>query len=407
MKYSSGPTSLYLKLTLVIIGAAIAIATLIYTQNLVAKLQEREKEIVQLYANGLEFATKPESSGSDLSFVFNNIIKRIDFPIILTDEHDQIISNSPGYGYKNIDIDKSLTEKQLKEFFKNEIKKLGTEHQPIDVKTLDGKVLNKIYYGDSEIINRLRYYPYLQIIFAFLFIMIAYSSFSYIKRSEQSNIWVGMSKETAHQLGTPISSLMGWNEILRLNYNSPDRVLDTSEEIESDLNRLNKITKRFSKIGSKPELTMDSPYEVIQRVINYFQRRLPQTGKRVELTVDGNKEVKTNINAELLEWVFENLIKNALDAIENKDGLIKFSVQKVNNHIEIDISDNGKGIEAGKRKDIFRPGYSTKKRGWGLGLSLSKRIINDYHKGKIFVKHSAPDEGTTFKIILPSSEQLT
>ncbi|KAF0215875.1 MAG: integral membrane sensor signal transduction histidine [Ignavibacteria bacterium] len=216
-----------------------------------------------------------------------------------------------------------------------------------------------------------------------------------------------MSKETAHQLGTPISSLMGWNEILKMNYNNPDKVLDTSEEIESDLSRLNKITKRFSKIGSKPELKSESPFVVIERVVNYFQRRLPHLGKSVVITMSGEKEVEANLNSELFEWVAENLIKNALDAIEHKDGKIHFLIQKSKSKIEIEISDNGKGIESGNRKDIFRPGFSTKKRGWGLGLSLSKRIIEDYHRGKIFVKSSAVNSGTTFKILLPASEKIT
>ncbi|MDP3583381.1 MAG: HAMP domain-containing sensor histidine kinase [Ignavibacteria bacterium] len=407
MKYSSGPRSLNLKLTLLVIGAVIAFATVYYTQNLVGKLQQREKEIVQLYASGLEFAADPETNNSDLSFIFNNIISRIDFPLILTDNKNQVVSTAGGLGYKNIEHDPKITQKQLKTLLQNKVEELTSAHQPIDVRTPDGKILSRIYFGDSEIIQRLRYYPYLQIIFAILFIAIAYSSFSYIKRSEQSNIWVGMSKETAHQLGTPISSLMGWNEILKMNYNNPDKVLDTSEEIESDLFRLNKITKRFSKIGSKPELKSESPYVVMERVINYFQRRIPHLGKSVVITLSGEKEVKAKLNSELFEWVAENLIKNALDAIEHKDGKIHFLIQKNKNKIEIEISDNGKGIETGKRKDIFRPGFSTKKRGWGLGLSLSKRIIEDYHCGKIFVKSSTLNSGTTFKILLPSSEEIT
>ncbi|MDP2039029.1 MAG: HAMP domain-containing sensor histidine kinase [Ignavibacteria bacterium] len=406
MKYSSGPRSLNLKLTLLVIGAVIAFATVYYTQNLVGKLQQREKEIVQLYASGLEFAADPETNNSDLSFIFNNIISRIDFPLILTDNKNQVVSTAGGLGYKNIEHDPKITQKQLKTLLQNKVEELTSAHQPIDVRTPDGKILSRIYFGDSEIIQRLRYYPYLQIIFAILFIAIAYSSFSYIKRSEQSNIWVGMSKETAHQLGTPISSLMGWNEILKMNYNNPDKVLDTSEEIESDLFRLNKITKRFSKIGSKPELKSESPYVVMERVINYFQRRIPHLGKSVVITLSGEKEVKAKLNSELFEWVAENLIKNALDAIEHKDGKIHFLIQKNKNKIEIEISDNGKGIETGKRKDIFRPGFSTKKRGWGLGLSLSKRIIEDYHSGKIFVKSSTLNSGTTFKILLPSSDEI-
>lgn len=402
MNFAFAISSLKIKLTLVIIGFSIALATLIYTQNIVDKLQKREKEIVQLFASGLEVAANPDTGGGDLSFIFNNIINRIDFPLILTDKNDNIISTEVGFGYKNINIDPKLNKRQIKILLQQKVKELANSHPPILVKTNTGIVLQKIYYGDSEIINKLKFYPYLQIIFAFLFLLIAYLSFNYIKRSEQSNIWVGLSKETAHQLGTPISSLMGWNEILKMNYNNPDKVLDTAEEIDNDLSRLNKITRRFSKIGSKPELVESYPYEIIEKVKNYFHRRLPQLGKNVSIEITGDKEAKTKINAELFEWVIENLIKNSLDAIENKDGFIKFSIIKNKNKIEIEISDNGKGIESGRKKDVFRPGFSTKKRGWGLGLSLSKRIIEDYHKGKIFVKNSVIDEGTTFKIILPA-----
>ncbi len=403
MKMSGGPASLNLKLGLLVIGAAIAFGTLYYTQNLVGRLQEREKEIVKLYASGLEDVANTESPTSDFTFIFQNIIQRIDFPLILTDYKGNITST------KNISYENKLKGEELKIFFEQKKKLLSEQHAPIEIKSPKGKVIQKIYYGDSELVQRLRYYPFLQIIFALLFIIIAYSSFSYIKKSEQSNIWVGMSKETAHQLGTPISSLMGWNEMLKLNYNNQDKVLDISDEINSDLTRLNKITKRFSKIGSKPELIGDSPYVTIERVSNYFQRRLPQLGKNVLINLEGNKDLKANMNSELFEWVIENLIKNALDAIETEtmNGKINFNINENGDNIEIEISDNGKGIEINRKKDIFRPGYSTKRRGWGLGLSLSKRIIEDYHKGKIFVKHSALNEGTTFKIVLKKSEKIT
>ena len=401
MKMSGGPASLNLKLGLVVIGAAIAFGTLYYTQNLVSRLQEREKEIVKLYASGLEDVANTESPTSDFTFIFQNIIQRIDFPLILTDNKDQITST------KNITLEPNLKDEELKIFLNRKIKLLSTQHPPIGIKSPDGKIIQKIYYGDSDLVQRLRYYPFLQIIFALLFIIIAYSSFSYIKKSEHRNIWVGMSKETAHQLGTPISSLMGWNEMLKMNYNNQDKVLDISDEINSDLTRLNKITKRFSKIGSKPELHDESPYITIEHVSNYFQRRLPQLGKNVMINLEGNKDLKAMMNSELFEWVIENLIKNALDAIETKDGKINFKIDENRNKIEIEISDNGKGIESNRKKDIFRPGYSTKRRGWGLGLSLSKRIVEDYHKGKIFVKHSALNEGTTFKIILNKPEKTT
>ncbi len=407
MKMSGGPASMNIKLSLVVIGAAIAIGTLYYTQNLVSKLQQRETEIVKLYASSLEYVANTESPNSDLTFIFQNIIQRIDFPLILTDGEGNVTATAEGSGYKNIEHKPGISLTELKKFLTDKLRSLESEHSPIEIKLPNGKVFQKIYYGDSDIVTRLKYYPYLQIIFALLFLLIAYLSFSYIKKSEHSNIWVGMSKETAHQLGTPISSLMGWNEMLKLSYSDPDKVLDISEEIDGDLTRLNKITNRFSKIGSKPELKDDSPYLAIEKVINYFQRRLPQLGKNVNISVEGSKELQAKLNGDLFEWVVENLIKNALDAIERNDGIIKFSVEEKHRQIEIEVTDNGKGIESGRRKDIFRPGYSTKRRGWGLGLSLSKRIVEDYHNGKIFVKNSVLNEGTTFKIILMKSENIT
>ena len=407
MKMTGGPASMNIKLALIIAGATIALGTLFYTQNLVGRLQQREKDIVQLYASSLEYSASTETINSDFTFVFQNIIERIDFPIILTDQNDQVNYTGAGKGYKNIEYDPKLSDQKLEIFLQEKVIELSKQHVPILVKTPAGQIIQKIFYGDSDIIRRLRFYPYLQILFALVFLIIAYTSFSYVKKSEQRNIWVGMSKETAHQLGTPISSLMGWNEMLKMNYSNHDKVLDISDEIDSDLMRLNKITKRFSKIGSKPELIDENPYEIIENVINYFQRRLPQLGKNVLISIGGNKKQKVKINIELFEWVIENLIKNALDAIDNKEGKITFKVDHNHNKIEIEVTDNGKGIEHNRRKDIFRPGYSTKRRGWGLGLSLSKRIIEDYHNGKIFVKQSITNGGTTFKIILNSSEEIT
>jgi len=276
---------------------------------------------------------------------------------------------------------------------------MDEEHKPIIV-AYENKVITILHYGDSNLIKRLKFYPYLQIIIAALFIFLGYIGFSNLKTSEQRNIWVGMAKETAHQLGTPVSSLMGWIEMLRLNFKDRDKVLDISDEISSDVEKLNKITYRFSKIGSKPELKKLNVFKEVSSVINYFERRLPQTGKTVELKIKGNKKICAGLNSELFEWVIENLVKNALDAIENKKGKIEIKINTCDSNVEIDFSDNGKGIDLKRRKDVFRPGYSTKRRGWGLGLSLSKRIIENYHKGKIFVKNSAPGQGTTFKIIL-------
>ena len=399
MKMSGGPASVNFKIILLIIALAIAGGTLYYTQTLVTKLQQRERNIVELYAKGIEYVANTTSPDVDLTFLFDNIIKPIDFPIILTDSAN-IVNPESKTDIKNVKYDSTLSIAELEIFLENYVKEIDEIHQPINVTYADTIILQRIHFGDSELIKQLKFYPYLQIIIAALFIIIGYIGFSQIKRSEQSNIWVGMAKETAHQFGTPISSLMGWIEMMKLNYQKPDAVMDITEEISSDVEKLNKITYRFSKIGSKPEIKNHIVFEEVKKVTEYFNRRLPQSGKMVELIVKGDQNCCAKMNAELFEWVLENLIKNALDAIDNKNGKISIDIIESNKAVEIEVTDNGKGIDLRRRKDVFRPGYSTKKRGWGLGLSLSKRIVEGYHGGKIFVKNSGNGGGTTFKIIL-------
>lgn len=402
MKMQGGPASLNIKIFLLIIALAIGGGTLFYTNSLVDKLQKKERQIVQLFAKGLEYIANSTSADADLTFLFENIIRPIDFPMILTDPNDNInLENKTDV--RNIKYDSTLSKEELKKFLEEKVKEMDKSNPPIPVIYTFAKdtiILTKIHYGDSDLINQLKFYPYIQILIVAIFILIGYIGFSQIKRSEQSNIWVGMAKETAHQFGTPISSLMGWIEILRMNYNDPDKVLDTVDEISNDVEKLNKITYRFSKIGSKPELKEENIFNVVKEVADYFQRRLPQMGKKVEIKVSGDQNSIGLLNVNLFEWVIENLIKNAIDAIEHDHGKIDIHIKESKNKIEIDVSDNGKGIDPRRRKDIFRPGYSTKRRGWGLGLSLSKRIIEEYHNGKIGIKSSAIGEGTTFKIYL-------
>ncbi len=398
MKMSGGPASVNIKIILLIIAVLIAIGTLYYTQTLVQKLQEKERQIVELYAKGIEYLANTTNPDVDITFLFDNIIKPIDFPLVQSDAENNVLSKAD---IRNLELDSNMTSLEMQRYIKEMINEMDATHPPIEVK-YEGIIINKIHYGDSEHIRQLRYYPYIQLIIAALFIIIGYIGFSSIKRSEQSNIWVGMAKETAHQFGTPISSLMGWLEMLKINFKDHDKVLDITEEISNDVEKLNKITYRFSKIGAKPELTKMNVIEEMKQVTSYFERRLPQTGKSVELKIIGDEKVCAEINSELFEWVIENLIKNALDAIEGTDGKIEISVKEFKKRVEVEIADSGKGIEIKRRKDVFRPGYSTKKRGWGLGLSLSKRIIEGYHGGKIFVKSSIPGEGTTFKILLKS-----
>ena len=399
MKMTGGPASLNLKITLVVVALLIAIGTLIYTETLVSKLQKKEKEIVELYARGIEYVANSSNPNEDITFLFDNIIKPIDFPLILSDADNRVnIYNRTDI--RNIEYDTSFTEEQFSNFIAEQIIEMDKTHTPIFVTYADTLILTKIHYGDSEFVKQLKYFPFVQLVIAALFIVLGYIGFSSIKRSEQSNIWVGMAKETAHQFGTPISSLMGWLEMLKIHYKEPDKVMDVAEEITNDVEKLNKITYRFSKIGSKTQMQKAVVFEELKKVTDYFERRLPQTGKSVELIIEGNKEVCAEMNSELFEWVIENLIKNALDAIAQKKGTIRILVSETKKSVEIEVSDSGKGIDLKRRKDVFRPGYSTKRRGWGLGLSLAKRIIEGYHGGKIYVKSSVQGEGTTFMIVL-------
>ncbi|HEY3252262.1 MAG TPA: HAMP domain-containing sensor histidine kinase [Ignavibacteria bacterium] len=395
-----------IKIALLVTGVIIIIATLVYTQILVSDILQREREVANLYAKSIEFIANDENLSGEYSFVFNTIVNSntINFPIVVTDAK----SNEPTFA-KNVEIDSTLPKSEQNILLKEMISKMDEVNQPIKVSYQDTLTLSYVHYGQSNLVTKLKTLPIIQFFVAGAFIFLGYFGFNYIKRTEQSNLWVGLSKETAHQLGTPLSSLMGWNELIKTNVNKPDKVLNLTHEMTHDLDRLNKIANRFSKIGSRPDLKEENIYNIIDKVVKYFEIRIPSisagtfenvTKRKVDLAITGSKEACALINSELFEWVMENLTKNALDAIENTSGSIKFDIHEKGKHLFIDVTDTGKGIDLRFKKDIFRPGYSTKLRGWGLGLSLSKRIIETYHKGKLFVKESAPGIGTTFKIRL-------
>jgi signal transduction histidine kinase len=390
------PRSGKIKIGLLVAAFAIVIPMLIYTHNLVDKLQKREQEVASLYARSLEYLANSPYSGTDYSFIFDELIRSIDFPIVETDRTDHEIK-----AFRNIDLDSTLTPEKRQKFFEELIHEMDSKNKPIIVAYQDTIILSHVHYGESYLITRLRWLPYIEISIGALFIIIGYIGFSYIKRSEQSNIWVGMARETAHQLGTPLSSMMGWIEILRLHGEENPKLVETLNDMENDIQRLRKIADRFSKIGSKPDLKDENVNDVINAVITYFQKRIPQMGKRVDLVYTPSDVHTMRINRELFEWVLENLVKNALDAIETGEGTITIHVHSSPRGVFIDVSDTGKGIDPAYKKDIFRPGFSTKKRGWGLGLSLSRRIVESYHRGKIFVKESKVGSGTTFRIRLP------
>jgi signal transduction histidine kinase len=318
-----------------------------------------------------------------LSFISMVSAQNTTIPIIVVDSNNTIITNA-NINYK---------ENRKDEVLKKELSKMKTQDEPIRI-DIPGGDYQLLYYRESSILRNLRLYPLIQLFVIIIFILVAYFAFNATQRAEQNQVWVGMSKETAHQLGTPISSLMAWIEILKLQ-NIDETLI---KEFEKDTERLERITERFSKIGSKPELFPTNLINTLSSTVNYLKTR--SSNKVIFKTSFSEQEdIQTPLNAALFSWVIENLCKNAIDAMEN-NGTISINVHKKENQIVIDVTDTGKGVPKSQFKTIFQPGYSTKKRGWGLGLSLAKRIIENYHNGRIFIKWSEIGKGTTFRIIL-------
>lgn len=388
-------TSGRIKILLLALAFVIVAGILFYTYDIVGRLHAREQQVAGMYARSLEYIANAKAGEGDYSFVFNEVVKAIDFPMVETDPLSREIKN-----IRNVPLDSSWDAARREQYLRALIREMDEVHAPIVVAYQDTIILSRVHYGESPLISQLRLLPFVELAAVAVFILIGYISFSYIKRSEQSNIWVGMARETAHQLGTPISSLLGWTELLRSQTTDHPRASDTLADMENDLQRLQKIADRFSKIGSKPDLREEPVTDILSRVVEYFQRRIPHTGKKVVLTIESPSDEHVRVNRELFEWVIENLTKNALDAIESGEGSITYTITGHLRHVFIDVTDTGKGIDPKHRKDVFRPGFSTKKRGWGLGLSLAKRIVESYHNGKLFLKDSRPGTGTTFRIKL-------
>lgn len=316
------------------------------------------------------------------SFSTDIVTNSASAPVIYTDSNNKVLA------FGNIDSIKIKSP----QFVEDLIAEMKLVNQPIQVKLEEGT--RYIYYDDSPLLVKLKYYPYIQLTVIGLFLIFAYYLFSTARKSEQNQVWVGMAKETAHQLGTPLSSLLAWIEVLK-SKNVDEK---TITEIKRDLGRLETVTERFSKIGSKPNLEQHDVNTLIENTLAYLKTRLSKKVTFNHTTVNGNKVI-ASVNVPLLEWVLENIIKNGVDAIGG-EGNIEINVSDQSQFVYIDISDNGKGIAKGYRKTVFQPGYTTKKRGWGLGLSLTKRIVENYHSGKVFVKSSEVGKGTTFRIVL-------
>ncbi len=356
-------------------------ASLFYTSTLAQKLADEESRKMQHVADAYKIISK-STNEKEVDFAWNRISENKTIPLILTNEKGEIAS------FNNIDTTitqnpKRLIEEKLKEFKK--------EHPAIVVDWGTGQAF--IYYGDTYLLTQLKYFPYVQLTIIIVFLAVVLLALTASYRSLQNQVWVGLSKETAHQLGTPLSSMEGWLELLR----ESDPESEAASEMQKDLDRLKLVADRFSKVGSEPRLEEENLVTRLLNIVAYMQKRSPL---RVAITLHiKDPEIPINISGPLFDWVMENLIRNALDAMEGK-GEINIMVANLPQQVLIDVQDTGKGIPKHEVKRIFTPGFTTKKRGWGLGLSLSRRIIEKYHHGSIFVKQSEIGKGTTFRIVL-------
>ncbi|MEM1126837.1 MAG: HAMP domain-containing sensor histidine kinase [Bacteroidota bacterium] len=451
--------SVYLKLGLILFAVLIAVASLAYTNRLVDRLLEREQASAELWAAAIELISDPTNRAgnphlaelraldayirsvpegaqpdpevarawrtalqwaqsmppaSEINFVSDQVLQRESFrgiPALVIDS-----SATPRFAiWRGVEGPASFIglspadSAQLAARLDGLQAWMAETHTPIRIEFGDDtrSRVQHVFYGESELVRELRWFPYVQFLFVGLFVVVGYLGFSYIRRSEQSSLWVGMAKEAAHQLGTPISSLMGWTQLLRTPELGIEPRREAVEEIDNDIDRLRRVASRFSDIGSQPKLEVQALAPVIEATATYMRRRLPTQRKQIHLHVDVPPTLHAPFNAELFDWVIENLLKNALDAMETDQGHITITARLAGGHAEIDVADTGKGIERGQWKNIFRPGYSTKRRGWGLGLSLAKRIAEDYHGGDLTLLQSRVGAGSTFRITLPGGYHRT
>ena len=457
--------SVRLKLGLIVFAGVIAVASLLYTQRLVDRLRDREQAVIQLWADAQAEVVKAqrrlmnphlqdlqsletylrrlERTGtapsptaeelanyrravdwaqtmpptSELNFILNEILEPNPFgvPAIITDS----TGRRPLF-WRNVGVPETIARlpsadsTEAYEELQRRQDEMAATFEPIPIRvTFSGtnsslsepdhqRLTQYLYYDESPLVQELRIFPWIQFVFVGLFIFVGYLGFSYLRRSEQSSLWMGMAREAAHQLGTPLSSLMGWIEMLRSSDLDDDQREQALDEIENDVERLQRIASRFSDIGSKPKLESRNLVPIVVQTASYIRRRLPHRGQEIELTVDLPSTLEVEVNEELFAWVLENLLKNALDAMEGDHGQIAVTGGQEQDRVYVEVSDTGSGIERQQWGTIFRPGYSTKKRGWGLGLSLARRVVETYHDGTLELVDSTIGEGSTFRIELPA-----
>jgi signal transduction histidine kinase len=364
-----------------LIAIGIVTSTIFYSRYVAKKIAKEERSRVIAFGESLKM--KAKSDDPDILAFTNQIaVENEDIPIIETNEH-----NDPTGIYVNLD---SLTIAKDSGYLRKMVQRFGKINEPVKIDVTN----QKYFYGQSRLQDEVRYYPIVQLIIVGLFILITLLALRSSYRSVQNQVWAGMAKETAHQLGTPVSSLQGWVEMLKQN---PDNSKIVTE-LEKDVSRLQLVSDRFGKIGSSPQLEKHDIISQVTSMVDYMRKRAP--GKvNFSINTNNEKEIFASISPPLFDWVIENLLKNSLDAMEGT-GEIKINIENLPDKVHIDLRDTGKGIPLAMQQKVFKPGFTTKKRGWGLGLSLSKRIIDQYHKGEIFIKNSEPGKGTTFRIVL-------
>ena len=381
-----------IKVGLFFVGLILIIGLLGYSNSIVNRLRDDNRNIVKLYSEIIA-KTVNEDSDTNLNFVFDEIIKKVQFPIIYSDA-----KNTPIYS-------RNISGIELPDQLKKPMGAMDRQNDPIPISYYDqisgqSIPLGFLHYGDSDLIRKLQWLPYLEIGVVAMFIFIGFMGFNSIRNSEKRNIWVGMARETAHQLGTPVSALMGWVDRIKRH---PEESSHVVQEMESDLERLNQIGTRFSKMGSQTVLNSISLKELINRQTGYLKKRMPSLGKDIELRLTSNEDINIEGNEVLLGWAIENVIRNGIDSIKGELGTVEIKIYSDDNYGIIQLKDNGSGIQKKDWRNIFRPGFSTKERGWGLGLSLVNRIIEEIHGGEIKVIHSEIGVGTTFEISLKKS----
>ncbi len=407
--FNNGSTDLYSRKSrwkwyLGIIGVVIVAATVIYTNYLVEALREQETKRIEKFKQSQLLFTNVEKWDSlppnVAEFITSFTVEKTGVPLILTDDHYAII-DMRGF---NDEIDSTgfqlLRDSAFAYAKLNEL--ISENREPMFIRDEYNMIIGKLYYTDSNILKLLKYYPILQFFLISFFIGFGYLGFNSARRSEQNRVWVGMAKETAHQLGTPIAAILGWIEHLRSSHEGDEMTQEVVNELQHDVDRLTLVADRFSKIGSAPELIPTNMYVAIERCRIYMQKRAPRKVVFNFLVLDSPPQYAgVKMNDHLFDWVVENLLRNAIDALEAGKGVLTANIYEEPHWVCVDISDTGHGIPHNKFKIVFQPGFTTKKRGWGLGLSLARRIIENYHGGKIFVKDSTLGKGTTFCIKLP------